>query len=194
MTYQTRTLSVGLFIRYILSLQWLFPGNTSHSVPPSPQPTKDEIQEAKNRETIGRLFAGNYTPIAPAFLPVLNELFARWQKFQKNMVGSASRQSLRELKKMLQDPWTNPYKAKIVSRLPEDMSGYTSFINNAFTEPFPSTNDMDTWSLVCLVKTIMACHNISVEESEKYLFHAEMHFVNHDMLSGIICVAVYVRK
>lgn len=188
--------SVGLTILYMLSLRWLFGGKQTASTeqPKEPLLTKDEIQEAKNRETISKLFAGNHSKISDDFLPTLNELFARWQAFQKNLFMNASPHSQRLCKKLMQDPWASPYKAKIVSELPGDIGDYKMFIDNAFTEPFPSTSDMDTWALLCLVKSIMAWKGIDPEESKKFLFHAQMHFVNHEMILGVICVEIYVRK
>lgn len=70
-------------------------------------------------------------------------------------------------------------------------AGWQLFIKNGFTEPFPSLHDMDDWAIKTQLTDIFILNGITPKESEKFVFHKKRHYVNHNMMKGIIQFDLY---
>jgi hypothetical protein len=66
-------------------------------------------------------------------------------------------------------------------------------MEDIFTEPFPSTHDMDDWAMCCLFGDLMTLSGISKEHAKKYYMHKKYHFVNHSICLGIMCFSLYKK-
>jgi hypothetical protein len=67
------------------------------------------------------------------------------------------------------------------------------FMEDVFTEPFPSTHDMDTWALVTQISDIFILKGIDMKESGNYIIYIKNHFVNHIMVQGIIHFDIFKK-
>lgn len=68
------------------------------------------------------------------------------------------------------------------------------FLENVFTEPYPSGHDTAGWALSIKMADIFTWKGISVEESKNYFINIDEFFVNHDMVQGIILFNIYKLK
>ena len=70
---------------------------------------------------------------------------------------------------------------------------YELVLANCFTEPFPSTHDMDDWHIDNLTSMLINFDVIKSFKSSDYYFHQKEHFVNHDIMQAIIMVDLYKK-
>ena len=72
--------------------------------------------------------------------------------------------------------------------------GYELVIENCFTDFFPPVHDMDDFSILAVLTELMILKEINPKQSEDYYVHEKMHFVNHEMMLGIIMFDLYRKK
>lgn len=126
----------------------------------------------------------------------IKEKIAEWLKFQETIFDQASWWT------MLRRCWymkRNRYQAfdPFFSNDPPERSlGSSSeiFIKDAFTDPFPSTHDLDDWALSMKIADIFILKGITPKSSSDYFIHIKNQFVNHRMVRGIIQFDVYHVK
>lgn len=154
---------------------------------------EEEKQDAKNRECIDQIIDGNYKQILPDEAEASKKAFEKWQAFQKKMFRDAPKEKLKLRSKYIDENKFREFDPDFTDVPSKDdlPQGLVLFIQDAFTEPFPSTHDMDDWALSTQIADVMLLNGITPEESQKFCVHIKNHFVNHDMVCGIIQFDLY---
>ncbi|MEI6399974.1 MAG: hypothetical protein WCO58_00430 [bacterium] len=160
---------------------------------------EEKVQEQKNRDFISRIIDGNYEVLSDEKKIKTKELFAVWQAFQKKMFREAPAKYVNLRNKYMKDNNLNAFCidfSRLSPNAGNQVNGPTHqiVIKDAFTEPFPSTIDMDDWAMKVAGTDFMVLNGISKEDSRKYSFHKKEHFVNHEMVQAIIQFDLYKIK
>ncbi len=158
------------------------------------------VQEKINRDIVAQIIDGKNSVISLEQVQAKQD-FAKWQAFEKNMCLNATAKHKKLRAEYVKQDNYHVFKPRISNNAPGpglafpdgDVLGEPMklFIGNAFTDPFPSTHDMDDWALATSITDIMILHDISVEQSVNYYVHLKNHFVNHDIVHGIIQFDIY---
>ncbi len=152
--------------------------------------TPDFIQDVKNRAHIHEILEGNVIPLDETFIQKTLDLFLTWQTTQRTLLRSMNPVALKELG-ALHRAGTTEYTPSVTDTITDMPHGYELFMADVFTEPFPSTHDMDDWHMTMLINDICMTKNIFPEVSKDFLFLIKNKFVNHEMVQAIFHVDVY---
>lgn len=134
---------------------------------------------------IHKIITGHYLELLPEELEKLLRVSADWFAVRQEelyRIGNEKHQSL--LNHLIRTNTTYHDFEEIVDL--EKVGEFTMFVEDAFTEPFPSTHDMPEIHLSQKITEILALHGVSESESKKYGIHIKDHLVNHDMVCGVI--------
>lgn len=152
-------------------------------------------QNKKNTEFIAKIIEGHYIEIlAPERIKYINA-FDKWQITKFNLLKNATKSQKkvffdlgdRDPNKKLQGQYK--FLGEYSQEAPKGV--FTLVMENCFTEPFPSTHDMDDFRRHQLVSMLMALEVIQKGKSIGYYIHEKKHFVNHDMVQAIIVIDLY---
>ncbi len=67
-------------------------------------------------------------------------------------------------------------------------------LKDCFTNIFPSTHDMDDWALGTRLTEIFVLKGLDSRFANGSVVYIKNHFVNHDMVRGIINFDLYIPK
>jgi hypothetical protein len=157
-------------------------------------------QDAKNRVFVYNIIDAPTNSQDKETKDESKKAFIEWQKTQKMMKMMFRKASAERLK--LRSEYISKSKANAFSFIYSDelpsLSSHGDplhiFLKNCFTEPFPSTHDMDDFAMSTQAADIFLLNGISEEEAKSYYFRKKQHYVNHQMIHGIIQFDVYKRN
>ncbi len=160
----------------------------------TPAASSDDLsvqqQDKKNRDFVVQIIEGNYQPLSAAIKKEAKEKFVIWQQAQKRMFQEVPQGRISKLNALIeQRNWHN--FQPIYSDLLPTAVNKEIFLADAFTEPFPSTHDMESWALGTQITDIFCLNDISYEASKNYVVHTKHHFANHSMVQAIIWFDIY---
>jgi hypothetical protein len=154
---------------------------------------KQKEQEAINRKYIAGIIDGHYESKAPEIIEGAKKAFEKWQMFQKKMFKDAPPEKTRLRNKYAKEGNSSMFKPFYFEEVPWHEHGIAKklFMKDVFTEPFPSTHDMPDWALRTQIADIMILNGITPNQSRNFFIHIKNHFVNHEMVRGIIQFDIY---
>jgi hypothetical protein len=152
--------------------------------------SKDKPQDIKNREFVSEIIRGHHRRLRTRTKNTAVKAFTTWQLAQKLMFKRASEQWLALRQKYIADENLHAFKPQFSTRPPYSPNA-TMFLQNAFTEPFPSLHDYDDWARAVQITDIFILHGITPAESHDYFVHEKYHFVNRKMERSIIWFDLY---
>lgn len=120
-------------------------------------------------------------------------LFKAWHIRQKKMFRTASTDCIKIRNKMVSENRYNDFKVTFSDTAPLAKDGWKPFVTDAFTEPFSSTHDMDDWAMATQTADILLLHGVGTMNGPNYYFHKKAHYVNHNMVMGIILFDLYKK-
>lgn len=159
---------------------------------------EEKEQDEKNVRFIKDLIYGNYLPVSKKKKNKSIKAFKKWAQKEKFLFSIADSEKLKLRKKyvnndlsknvFLQHEITHISPCKETHGRPK---GWQLFLKNGFTEPFPSTHDMDDWAIATKITDIFILNSIAPEESKKFVLHIKKHYVNHKMTYAIMQFDLY---
>ncbi|MGI9118026.1 MAG: hypothetical protein ACR2IQ_00550 [Minisyncoccia bacterium] len=158
---------------------------------------KNQFKEKQNQEKqnkinvqyITKIINGNYEKIPKSEQVLYINAFSKWQEKCNKLFSDASSLQKKTVSKNLKKWYHVDYKGICSSKQPDQ--SYKIVLENCFTEPFPSTHDMDDFFLDRLTSELTVLGVIDPKRSENYYVHVKKHFVNHDMVRAIMTVDIY---
>lgn len=114
-----------------------------------------------------------------------------WHLMKNMLFKNASTAQFKAFRRFLKTHQNLDFKGVYSHEKPG--SEYRLVLANCFTEPFPSTHDMDDWHIDNLISMLMNFGIIEKSKSKDYYFHEKVHIVNHDIVEAIIMVDLYKR-
>lgn len=154
---------------------------------------KEQAQDAKNRAFVAKIFQGIAIPPTGPNPGQLNTLFEMWQMTQKKMFRHADKKRITIRNKMIAENRHHEFKLVYCDNPPPADTGWKPFLMDAFTEPFPSTHDMDDWAMSTQAADILILHGVGITNAPNYYFHKKGHYVNHRLAQGIILFDLYQK-
>lgn len=152
-------------------------------------------QDAINCEFVNKIIDGHHSSISKKDKLAVKTAFEKWQQEQKRLFRNATAEMKALREKYCSENKVHifyftytPIDPRVDSVLPKNL---TLFMENVFTEPFPSTHDMDDWAISTQLNDIFILQGITPEESKQFLVHEKNHFVNHKMTRAIIQLDIY---
>ncbi|HEY1041333.1 MAG TPA: hypothetical protein VGE63_01260 [Candidatus Paceibacterota bacterium] len=150
-------------------------------------------QDKRNIRYIKDILKGHYIKLTKEQIAQFIEKYSVWVQQEKQLVSTTSKERL-----FRQGQYRNEFKVSFMfldELLPEEESPFKLAFKDAFTEPFPSTHDMDDWAFVNKVTDILALKGYNPREERLVaLVHKKEHFVNHDITTGIIIFDIYLLE
>lgn len=155
----------------------------------------EKLQDEKNCAHVAKIFEGSALPRTGPSPENLNHLFKAWQMTQKKMFRAANKDAIAARNKMIGENRYNDLfnKVSFSDTPPGTDSSWKPFVMDAFTEPFPSTHDMDYWAMGTQTADILLLHGVGIVNAPNYYFHKKGHYVNHNMVQGIILFDLYKK-
>lgn len=158
------------------------------------QKQEQEIQEQnqKNVEYVAKIINGSYNELSEEQQSMYINAFDKWQKYCKEIFAKATTSQKNKIVYNLNNWEHLNFKGVYSSKEPE--ANYELFLENCFTEPFPSTHDMDDFFRRRVVSELTVLNVIESKNSENYYAHIKAHFVNHSMVKAIMVLDIYRKK
>lgn len=158
---------------------------------PNDPESKRLAQNKLNTKSVLTIIKGDVSNQGDPMLSHYEVAFDKWQETQFSMVNHASH-SAKELFFNL-ERGNDPYvcHAKYSEEKPDN--DYVLFMENCFTEPFPSTHDMDDHAVNQFIWQILLLKGIDEESSRDLYFFQKAYFVNHKIVQAIIVIDIYER-
>lgn len=153
---------------------------------------KRSEQNKKNVEFIFGLLEGNYLEIMAPDRLRFTKSYSEWQELENKMSDEASPETIKKINQLMKKRSRHDFyffQAGISNNLPEGEKEL--ILKDVFTEPFPSLHDMDDWAICEKATVVLTLKRINFEESKKYFIHIKQHFVNHNLVAGIMMFDVY---
>lgn len=148
---------------------------------------KLEKQWRKNLKVVSRIIDGdNYS--GPTVKEYAKKAFDVWMRREHQDWETATKSVRRRVAKIMKANLWHVFQWK---HKPSTKCACQLVSMNFFTDPFPSTHDMPEWALGTKLAEIMILLGVSEKDSAKYYVHVRHHFVNHDMVTGIIQFDLY---
>ena len=154
---------------------------------PTAVPTDE--QDKLNLKYVSQIIDGKYEPVDGLVATATKNAYGEWQGASRKLFADAQPSAVSLRDRLVE---TSDLSAFQPSFAPEE-AGEVWF-ENAFTEPFPSTHDMATFHMITKATDILALSGISPEDSTNFVVVTKNHFVNHDMIRGIVHFGIYKRK
>ena len=162
---------------------------------------EDKNRNEEERSFVAEIINGHYDhAISNRIKNKSITRFRKWQEKKQCMFKNATAQQLALRNNYIQNKSrVNGFKHQYVQQSPclpsyKRPEGWQLFFKDGFTEPFPTSPDMDDWGVGILLIDFFALHNISIEDSAKYVFHEKRHYVNHNLKQAIIQFDLYKKS
>ncbi len=149
-----------------------------------------ETQWEKNSEYIHRIIDGHYhlaSEISEEEKAMSKKSFDAWMRKEYESWQAVPRQTHQRRMEAIEENLPNNFMWK------EWREGEVleEVFLNAFTEPFPSTHDMPEWAVSTKVADLLILKDVSIRDSTNYRVKIRHHYVNHNMIKGIIQFDLY---
>lgn len=153
----------------------------------------DEEEISVRNESFNKLISDNYEPVDFTDRLAFIETFKKWQSAHSKNFEKATIAQREKLSWHMDNSEFSEFKGIYDGKTgPSDE--YELVIESCFTDFFPSVHDMDDFAIGALLTEIMVLKNITPEQSANYYVHEKKHFVNHEMMLGIIMLDLYRKK
>ena len=145
-------------------------------------------QDQKNLEYVMRIVEGQHTPLSKEQQTTTRKALERWFRLQRELLKSLSREMIERRTLQVQNRGWTQMEALFSDHAP---TRGERIVEDAFTEPFPSSLDMDDWALTTQTFHLFTLQGIRMEDTSNYYIHVKSHHVNHSMKESIIQFDMY---
>ncbi len=147
----------------------------------------------KNFVYVSKMHDGHFVSIPFNQKSEIKVLLAIWQTLQEEIFQAASKERLGELFKYSENNDLNSFKLYYSNIKPNNL--VKIFIKDAFTESFPFKSETNNQAAVATqITSIFTLKGITADQSSKFIVHIKNHFVDHDMVMGVIHFDVYQNE
>ncbi len=144
-------------------------------------------------ESFTKLISDNYKPLDRTYRQVYVQAFKKWQSAYSKIFENAKLAQQKKLSWHMSNSEFSDFRGNYEYNACSS-DGYELILENCFTDFFPSIHDMDDFSIKAILTELMVLKEINPEQSADYYVHEKMHFVNHNMMLGVIMFDLYRKK